>query len=542
MKVMQMDSITIHNQSKLIENYRSVDGDISCFFDYHPFNDYRKRAEDLRSREFNRTGLADVLLTMNRKWNAPESALENIERLRGDDSMVVVGGQQAGILTGPLYTINKLISVITLARKQENELGKPVIPVFWIAGEDHDFDEINHIYLSEIPRLRKSKIPQQQYGKQSASSLLIDKENSAEWVDFIFSQLKETIYTKDLYKAIKESLEQSLTYVDFFAQLIFRLFEKEGIVLVDSGSTELRQLESSHFVQMVERQQEINGGVMEAYEQLRKKGYSISLEIEEDQANLFYHLNGERILLYRDEEGNWKGKQDEVKMTTEELIAVAKSHPEQLSNNVVTRPLMQELLFPSLAFVGGPGEIGYWAALKPAFRSLRLNMPPVVPRLSFTLVDRKVRKAMDKYGISAEEAVNKGIAEQRENWLASLNNPPISKIVEELKSTLDQAHKPLRETAQDIRADIGDLADKNLEHLNREIDFLHKRMVKAVEETHKKEFHEFDHIQAMMFPNAGLQERTWNPLPFLNENGETFIQELLAAEWSFEKDHYVVWL
>ncbi|MFC2950205.1 bacillithiol biosynthesis cysteine-adding enzyme BshC [Virgibacillus sediminis] len=539
---MQSDSINIHKQNKLMKDYRLMEGDLSSFFDYHPYNDFYKRADDLKGVEYNREGLADVLLQMNRGWGAPQAALENIERLRDKDSTVVIGGQQAGVLTGPLYTINKVISIITLARKQESELGRPVIPVFWIAGEDHDFEEINHIYLPENSGMKKSKIPHRHYGKESVSNLSMDKEISSEWTDFLFSRLQETVYTKDIYETVRSCLDHSRTYVDFFAQLISRMFYNEGVVLVDSGNPELRRLESGHFVQIIERQPEISEGVMKAYDQLREKGYSLSLEVEPDQAHLFYHLDDERILLYRNEDGRWKGKQDEVEFTTEELVSIARNHPEMLSNNVVTRPIMQELLFPSLAFVGGPGEVAYWAALRPAFRSLGMSMPPVVPRLSFTLVDRKVQKALDKYGIKVETAINEGVAERRKQWLASLNNPPVAQLVDELKGTLDQAHRPLRTTAQVIRADIGELAEKNLRHLHREIDFLYNRMMKAVEETHEKDFREFDYIQVMMHPNEGLQERTWNPIPFINEHGVEFIREMLETDWSFEAEHYVVWL
>src|SRR5699024_8817028 len=156
------------------------------------------------------------------------------------------------------------------------------------------------------------------------------------------------------------------------------------IVLIDSADEAVRKMESNYFIQLIEKQPEISKGVYHSLEDLKKSGYAVSLEADPEDGHLFYHLNGERILLTRDEEGNWQGKQGECLLSNEELIQIAKDQPELLSNNVATRPLMQELLFPTLAFIGGPGEIAYWAALQRAFAALEIKMPPVVPRLSLT--------------------------------------------------------------------------------------------------------------------------------------------------------------
>src|SRR5699024_1311734 len=124
------------------------------YFDYTPFNDYEQRVRDLNHRVFNRERLADVLHIVNKQWGAPQSTHDNIEQLRKENSVVVIGGQQAGLMTGPLYTINKIISIIQFAKQQEALLQIPVIPVFWIAGEDHDYDEINHVFLLEESEIK----------------------------------------------------------------------------------------------------------------------------------------------------------------------------------------------------------------------------------------------------------------------------------------------------------------------------------------------------------------------------------------------------
>ncbi|RLL45520.1 bacillithiol biosynthesis cysteine-adding enzyme BshC [Oceanobacillus piezotolerans] len=536
---MRIDPVRLTNQSKLISDYRSNNKDIKDFFDYLPFDGFEERVNDLYKQSFQRTELADVLYQINKEWSAPASTLENINRLKESNSVVVVGGQQAGLLTGPLYTINKVISIIQLSKQQEEELNIPVIPVFWIAGEDHDFDEINHIYLRNSNEMKKWKVSQQNEQKSSVSHIEMDKEEVKNWLNRIFIELQETAYTKELHEVTEACLSQSNTYTEFFARLIFRLFDEYGLVLVDSAHPLIRNLESSFFLQMIENQQKITNEVRSTLKRLGEKSYTVPLDVEENAANLFYHKGQERILLMRDENGDWVGKQQEVKFTTEEIIQIAKDHPEQLSNNVVTRPLMQELIFPTLAFIGGPGEISYWAGLKTAFHTLGVKMPPVVPRLSFTFLDSTTNKGLEKYKITVDEAINEGLNEFKEEWIKSKSNPPIEDLAADLKKAIEKAHAPLRKVASDIRSDIRDLSEKNLTYLMRDVEFLEKRMNKAVEEKYAKELNDLKGIQLALRP-AGLQERIWNPLPLINQYGVAFVHQTIHAPCSFMEDHYVV--
>ncbi|WP_156290435.1 bacillithiol biosynthesis cysteine-adding enzyme BshC [Oceanobacillus salinisoli] len=538
---MWIDPIRIYNQSKIVSDYRSNKQDILDFFEYIPSENLEQRLKDLKKRTFQRDSLTEVLYKMNKQWGAPSSTLHNVDRLSDENSVVVIAGQQAGLLTGPMYTINKIISIIQLAKRQEEKLDVPVIPVFWIAGEDHDFDEINHIYLQKNSRMKKYKVAQQVTDKRSVSDIELDKEEMLRWLKGIFLQIEETEYTITLYESIIDCLEQSATYTDFFARLIYSLFPEEGLVLMDSAHPLVRRMESKHFVYMIEKQNELSSGVCETMERLKAQDYHVPLEVELSGGNLFYHQGKERILLFRNEYGDWIGKQNEVVLSTEELIQIAEKNPEKLSNNVVTRPVMQELLFPSLAFIGGPGEISYWAALKPAFHAFDIKMPPVLPRLSFTYIDSKVNKVLKHFSLTPSDVINNGVTDYKKAWIDSKTHPPIRALAEEIKDTVGKAHQPLRTLAKEIRSDIGDLADKNLFYLHKEITFLEERMIRAVEEKYEKDLEELNLIQLFLYPD-GLQERVWNPLPIINKYGTDFIKETLEYSCSFSNDHYLVYL
>ncbi|MFC4557009.1 bacillithiol biosynthesis cysteine-adding enzyme BshC [Virgibacillus kekensis] len=540
---MRIDSIKLDNQNVLINDYRNNRESIMEHFDYAPYSQstYEDRASELKSRNFGREELVEVLIKLNKQWDAPDSTYLNIERLEKDNSMVVIGGQQAGLLTGPMYTINKIISIIQFAKEQEEKLNTPVIPVFWIAGEDHDFDEVNHIFLPEKESMKKYKLLQRVKDKQPLSDIPVDETYAKQWVDSLFEQLNESQYTKDLYQTIKNCLSLSDTYVDFFARLLLKLFKDEGLVLFDSGSPEARKIESNHFLGLIENQHSISQGVYTTLQQVKQKGYSVSLEVDYNDGHLFYHKNKERILLVRNEDGSWAGKQNEVLLSEQELTEIAKSKPELLSNNVVTRPVMQDLLFPTLAFIGGPGEVGYWSALKPAFHTAGIKMPPVIPRLSFTFVDRNADKILNRFAIDPKSAVSIGVDQLKSNWLAAQNDPPVEQIANEIKSTVDKVHEPLRDVARNIRADLGELADRNLYYLHCDIEYLEDRIQKAIKEKYRKELAEYNLVGITLRPNNGLQERVWNPLIWINEYGADFIRELVNSPCSFKEDHYVVY-
>jgi len=539
---MRMDPIHIENKHQLIQDYRYGRGEVSSFFDYHPFKSFQQRVADLQNRTFKRDELSHVLQMMNKQWTAPDSTMKNIERLKNKQSVVVIGGQQAGIMTGPLYTINKVISLIHCAKEQEKKLNIPVIPVFWIAGEDHDYDEINHVFLMHDHEMTKYKAPQHVMKKTSISNITIDQTKVENWVKQLFATLPETDHTKHLYEVVKDCLKKSTTYVDFFAHLIYRLFPDEGIVLVDSDHKQLRNLESDYFVQMIQKQPEFAKAVHETQEKLNSLGYNTPLDVVPEDAHLFVHADDERILLKRDEAGGWIGKQKEIKLTTDEMLDMAVNAPDKLSNNVITRPLMQELIFPSLAFVGGNGEIRYWAALRKAFHILDMSMPPVLPRLSLTYVPRNIESLLKEWHMEASQAINKDMLTVKESWMNEQGDERIEQTSHQLKKAVSTAHEPLRQLAEEIRVDIGDLAEKNLAILHKHIDFLKKRMERELQQKYCHQLGQLDMISAVLRPQNGLQERVWNILPFINMYGFEFLQNICNTSYSFEEEHYIVFL
>lgn len=201
-----------------IQDYDSI----SSFFHYSPLREesFKERLDELNNRNYNRKDLARVIRKFHSKWEISEKVEENINKLEQPNSVVVIGGQQAGLLLGPLYTLHKVITILQLAKQKEEELSSPVIPLFWIAGEDHDYLEVNHVYTPRregtlLDKLTLVESEDDKGNKKSLSHRLLPKEEVQDWVNQFFEQQLETEFTAELREGLGESIAKSTTFVDF---------------------------------------------------------------------------------------------------------------------------------------------------------------------------------------------------------------------------------------------------------------------------------------------------------------------------------------
>ncbi|WP_078547319.1 bacillithiol biosynthesis cysteine-adding enzyme BshC [Litchfieldia alkalitelluris] len=540
---MEVISLSLPSTNKLVKSYTMGDIETADLFDYgiKDPDTYTKRIEDLKKRNFPRQKLVAYLKQFNEKYGFGSETFENISKLLDPSSVVVVGGQQAGLLTGPLYTIHKIISIIKLAKEQEESLGVPVVPVFWIAGEDHDFAEINHLHIKNKQTIKKKIIEQRQMERSSVSSLIIDKSVCEKWIDDIFESFGETAYTKDLIAKLQNHLNDSSTYVDFFGFVIKELFSNTGIVLLDSGSSGLREIESDFFQEMIERNELIHDSVVAAQTLLKEQGYKLSIEMPIYSANLFYHYKNERLLLEYDKNSErFTNKSSSLELTKQELLQIAKEQPSLLSNNVVTRPLMQELLLPTLAFISGPGEVAYWAELKKVFEAWEIKMPPIVPRVSITFLDRSIETDMYDVNVSIEDVLLNSVEKIKESLIKEQVNYDLDRLVAEAKNEVEQVHKRLREVALDIDSSLCPLLNKNSDYIQSQFDFISKTLEKRLLLRHQVEINRFNRIQSSLMPNNAPQERIWNIYYYLNKYGSDFINDVLELPIKVDGEHKVI--
>jgi bacillithiol synthase len=542
---MEMMEISLPSVTPLATDYIEGLFPVKVGFDYDIYADhvFKMRLNDLKERTYPRQKLVEHLLRYHQKFTVSKKTLDNIHKLLDPESVVVIGGQQAGLLTGPLYTIYKIISILTFAKQQEKALKVPVVPVFWIAGEDHDVAEVNHVYVAENGKIKKKTYPYAFSEKRMVADLPIDRQRCFEWVKEIVETYGETDVTNQLLSFIEESLEEAETFVDFFASLILRLFASEGLVVINAADSELRAIERDFFVQLLNRHREITKLVLAQQEELNKMGYKKTLDVQEQSVHLFYHHDGERLLLeYDDQVQQFYSKKREVSFTYEELLSLVGTKPQFFSNNVVTRPLMQEYLFPTLAFIAGPGEIAYWAELKQAFSLFEFKMPPVVPRLNITIVERSIHTDIEEVGLTVS-AVLQGATEQaKENWLRNQFKYPLEELFANAKANIEEIHRPLREIGMEIDRGLADLLTKNANFLQSQIDFLHQTLHRRLEQKYETELRKFARIEMALVPNCAPQERIWNIFYYMNKHGLDFVDRLLRLDYKWNGMHKIVYI
>ncbi len=545
--MMEVKEMALPSLNAFASDYINSRNGIEEFFHYglRDVNLYEKRYGDLMERRFDRSLLAEAIENYMGKFGISEEVSRNIEKLKREDAVVVIGGQQAGLLTGPLYTIHKAISVIKHAEEQERRLGKPVIPVFWIAGEDHDLDEVNHVYVERQGQLVKETHTNSSHWQSKAmiSDIPFGGEEAKRWLEKVFSAYRETAYTKDLYQQLIRYSEESESVTDFFSFMINDLFKKSGLLLVDSGDKSFRKVQSEFFIELVRNQESINAAVKEQQSHILNKGYSRAIDMNDKNANLFVYVDKERILLEKEQEtGHFKGKSNQMVWTESELLKMAECEPEMLSNNVVTRPMMQEHLFPVLSFISGPGEIAYWAELKLAFEVMGMKMPVLVPRMNLTIIEPGVDKALDETECDLYEILTKGTDGAVERYLAGVMDTHLEMVYQQMERQLTNQHQLYKEAALHIDRGLEPMLQKNLAILKKQLRLMNDRVIRSQRTKHEWMLSKFKTIETALHPNGGPQERTLNICYFLNEYGPEFVDGLLKLPLEINPMHKLIFM
>ncbi|MFT8323033.1 MAG: bacillithiol biosynthesis cysteine-adding enzyme BshC [Bacillus sp. (in: firmicutes)] len=542
---MEMINLSMKTGSSFVLDYIEQTKGIREFFHYS-FRDqvsYEERVKELNTRQFMRQEVADYIEKYMEKFPSSQKVQESIAKLRKEDSVVVIGGQQAGILTGPLYSIHKVISIILLAKEKEQQLGIPVVPVFWIAGEDHDYLEVNHLFAPGKEKMVKVVYPQKVIEKKMASDIQLDKTVCLEWVEEIIENYGETEFSQRLLIFLKEAIAQSTTFVDLFSYITMELFREYGLLLVDSGDKDLRLLEKEIFLKQLDYAENLADSVAEQQSLVHNAGYPLVIEMSENAANLFYYDEAiqERVLLQYDAEQQlFIGKDGTVQFSKEQLKEIASEFPYKLSNNVVTRPITQDLLFPTLAFIGGPGEIAYWAELKKAFECIGIKMPPIVPRLNITLLERCVEADIKELELTIPDIILSGTTEKCEQFLHSVANEKIDGILSQLKEDVQKNYLQLEEELLKDSKGLLPLLKKNEGFLLKQLNFMGMKVEESVKQKHEVIVNKFNRIERNMKPAGSPQERVWNITYFLNKYGMDFLEDIMKLPMEFDGTHKVI--
>ncbi len=374
-----------------------------------------------------------------------------------------------------------------------------------------------------------------------ASATALNKESMTQLINTIIRDIGETEYTETLIKQLIDALNNSETFTDFFACLMNQLFKEEGLLLIDAANFEFRQFEHKYFAQIIQSNEEIARVVTEKEQELERAGYGKPILATYEAANLFYVEDGERHLLERKND-LFVNLAANLKFTQEELLEVAHNHPERLSNNVVTRPLMQEMTLPVLAFVGGPGELAYWATLKNAFSVLDLQMPIFAPRLHITIVTRHVEQLLREHQLTVTDVWEGKALHLKERFIADVQDSEAKRQIQAMQQLLVEKYEELASYLEKQHLQLDKILEKNQENHAKQFDYLQQKIEQTVLGKHETTIRKFMTLQNELYPNDGFQERSFNPYQYFNEFGPMLITEMLKQNYSIGKHHYLLYL
>ncbi|MFN0141788.1 MAG: bacillithiol biosynthesis cysteine-adding enzyme BshC [Pyrinomonadaceae bacterium] len=498
--------------------------------------------EVLANYRTDREQLCTALTEINRRIDAGSKTFENIELLRDVDTVAVVTGQQAGLFTGPLYTIYKALSAIKLA----NELidnGRKAVPVFWVATEDHDFDEVAeaHVLDRNAQPVRLQYNPADVRKGVSVGDIKLDS-TIVSVIDELFSQLPRSEFSTDILKLLRSAYGEGNDLGAAFGKTLAALFSNYGLVIIDPLQKGIKRLAAPIYKQAVIHADEIVAAIRQQNRSLDADGFHAQVLVEDDYFPLFLHDDeGRRTALRRAGDGVYRAKGGTHDFTTRELEQIAVNEPERLSPGVMLRSVVQDHLLPTICYFGGAAEIAYFAQNSAAYKALERPVTPIFHRQAFTLVESRQRRALERFGWDLRTLFD-GKESATLTAAANILSPKLAglfaDVEEKINAELHRLDEALSESDVTLAANLATRRRKIIYH----IETLRKKALLA--ETKKDETmrRQIDDLFNSLLPSGGLQERSLNVFSFINKHGFGFIDVLYDSVDLNDKGHRIVYL
>ncbi|HKL18749.1 MAG TPA: bacillithiol biosynthesis cysteine-adding enzyme BshC [Halalkalibaculum sp.] len=510
--------------SKLFQTYTSDFGRLKPFFEVNPF-DFEEITGHAETLDFKgkRKRSAEILKQINKRYDPHEKVFRNIDRLAGEDALAVVTGQQLGVLGGPLYTVFKILGTIHLAQQLEEKLKRPVVPVFWLADEDHDYEEVQSVSIINKDDTETFSLPDKTENLPPVAELEFPEELEALKKE-VRESLYETDFSEDLWAILDHSFKAGKRFDYSFGDFIARLFSKHGLVLAGSNHPAVKEHTKDCMKAAIERADEMR-------EALEKQSESIKTDYHQQvtlyDSNLFY-LDDEkgRQKISRNGDG-WKTDAG-YEWQTDELVDEIDSDPGKFSPNVFLRPILQDFFLPTLGYVAGPGETAYYGQMKLFYNSFALKMPVIFPRLSATLIEPAIDRILDELPFDIHEYDSR-IEDLESEFVDRTEQVDIEAIFSDWKEKVEVISQDKTEAIKKVDPTLEGASGKASSVYMGELDKLKGKVYRAVKQQEQTQLNRIKKIKAQLFPNGAPQERVVAGIYFMNKYGVTIWDEMLKS-------------
>jgi bacillithiol biosynthesis cysteine-adding enzyme BshC len=465
-----------------------------------------------------RAEVASILRRQNITLGAGAETLANLDRLE-KGAVAVVSGQQVGLFSGPAYSVYKALTAVEIADELTRG-GIPAVPVFWMATEDHDLEEVRHATWFEQGKLVRFELPPNGESVQPVGRIPLGAQ-----IELLVQEAAELLANQGsdlLAQYLIESYRPEETYGSAFGKLFARLFAQHGLILMDPLDEGLHKVAAPLYQHALAERNAINEKLLQRGKDLDRAGFAVQVKVTARSTLLFRMDESGRQVVTASAE---KFQAGEKTWAREELVHLTHTEPEKFSANALFRPVVQDYLLPTAAYIAGPAEISYFAQSEVVYRHLLGRMPVMLPRSGFTLVDAKANKLLRKYGLSVED-VWSGSQDlrhkmERESVPGSLaknfdnDQKQIATMLTQLGKQIEKLDPTLKGTVERSRKKIG----FHLEKLRRKAGRAQDQKAGLISE-HER------YLESLLHPHKGLQSRELCLLPFLARWGAGGLGEL----------------
>jgi bacillithiol synthase len=500
---------------KLYRDYVEHFPKLDSFFAHTP--DTKSAAHYAQQLEFpsdRRAQIVDILRAQNRLYGSGSETQKNLDRL-ADGAVAVVSGQQVGLFGGPSYSFYKALSAIQAANGLSQK-GLPAVPIFWMATEDHDVDEIRQVFWFHEGELLHFELP-----KPAEDAIPVGRIRLGREVDDLVARA-QPLLGETYGDLLHETYTSDATYSSAFAALFARVFSESGLILLDPLDEGIHRIAAPLLKDALAQRDELNDLLLQRGKELEHAGYEPQVKVTSQSTLLFSLAEGKRQVITASNSDFSSGG---IKMPREDWLPRIEASPESFSPNALFRPVMQDYLLPTVTYFGGPSEIAYFAQSEVLYKKLLGRMPVLLPRADFTLVDPKAERILKKYDLDVEDVWG-GPQKLRNSMYNSAVPKKLSRAFDDnlhhIEKSVHKLHKAIAKVDPTIQGTIA-RAEKRI---NYQIEKLRHKTGAALDRHEKLIEKHQSFLENLLFPQKDLQSRALCFLPFLARWGSGGLNEL----------------
>jgi len=517
----------------LARAYADADADSSVTSFYsagapHLLESYRKTIERIRSQSSSdRWGrLAQALRPSDA---AAAQKLEEIVRHKG---VFVATGQQAGLFVSPLFTLYKALTAARLAEQIEQDLQVPTLPLFSVASEDHDWAEVDHTHIVDLEnRLVRLSIAAPELAGPDAASPPIEQITVGADIETALDELAQltpdTEFKEDIVRPLRSAYRPGRLFAEAFQSMLAHLLRARPFLIVRTADPYVKRRSRELLWAEWERREESSARLMDRAEALRAAGFEVQVPLKEETTNLFLEgpLGRDRLV--------WDGdtavlRRAQIRMSSLELKARLAEAPQSVSPGALFRPVAEAQAFPVVAHVGGPSEVAYLAQSQVLFDLHAIPAPVVVPRASFLLVERKVERVLEKYGLAPSDLEGDTNAVVT-RILQDLTPSDLQASLEDLRRSVSVSLEQVEAAAVSFDSGARSVMGSGKQGVFAAIGALESKLQGRVREKNETVQQQIEKAAVNLYPGGQPQERLLNPLPYLIRYGDDLLESIYAS-------------